>query len=55
MKMKMKVEFVFDMQNIFPDYTVSKPRIRNKKCITAACTFKNGYWCFRKLEVLVIF
>jgi len=39
----MEVEFVFEIQNIFPNYTMSKPRTRNKKCAMAACTFKNGY------------
>jgi len=33
---KMEVEFVLEMQNIFPKYTMSKPRTRNKKCTMAA-------------------
>jgi hypothetical protein len=38
----MEVAFVFEKQNIFPDYEMSKPRTRNKKCALAACIFKNG-------------
>jgi len=41
--MKMEMEFVFEMQNIYPDCTMSKPRTRNKKCTMAACTFKKRY------------